>query len=140
MGPPAARVASGTNGNRTKLLMHRIWLTLPETERIRLVRSHHAAAREKVRNVKAHASMHVTVENQIASWYGPSKRAVARLQSQGLSRHEARHAIAFVAAQFIYELNNGQNCRGASFVSVAHERDYRQLHAEVWLSEAGRKS
>jgi hypothetical protein len=67
-------------------------------------------------------------------------RVSARLQSQGLSRHEALHASAFVVAQFIYELNNGQTAEEqASFQSRMSET-IDQLHAEVWPSEAGRKS
>ena len=116
------------------------WLALPETERIRLAQSHHIAARVKAPNMKAHAAMHVVVENQIATGYGPSKRAVARLQSQGLSRHEAIHAIASIVAQFVHELNNGRTAAAwASFQSRMSEAIER-LDAEVWLSGAGRSS
>jgi hypothetical protein len=86
----------------------REWLELPESERIRLAQSYHVAARVKVPSMKAHAAIHAMVENQIASGYGPSKRAVARLQAEGLSRHEAIHALGSVLAQFIYELGQGQ--------------------------------
>jgi len=80
------------------------WLKLPETERLRLAASHHVAARIKTAGMKAHAALHVVVENQFALGYGPSKRAVVRLQAQGLSRHEAIHAIGAVVARFMGEL------------------------------------
>src|SRR5678815_4077639 len=86
----------------------REWLALPESERIRLAQNCHTAARVKVPNLKTHAVMHAAVENQVAQGYGPSKRAVARLQSEGLSRHEAIHAIGSVVAEFVYELSQDQ--------------------------------
>ncbi len=58
--------------------------------------------------MKFHAVSHAIVETQIAQGYGPSKRAIARLQSEGLSRHEALHAIAAVNFQFAGELLQGQ--------------------------------
>ncbi len=84
------------------------WLALPEGERIRLVRSYHVARKLRAPSMKAHAALHVVIENQLASGYGPSKRAVARLLSDGLSRHDALHAIASVVTQFIYESTQGQ--------------------------------
>jgi len=111
----------------------REWLALPESERIRLAQNYHVAARVKVPNMKAHAAIHAAVENQIASGYGPSKRAVARLQSEGLPRHEAIHAIGSVVAQFIYELSQGQTEeQRASFQSRMGEA-IEHLHADNWL-------
>lgn len=79
------------------------WLSLGEAERIRLARNYHQAARIKVPNVKAHAAIHAAVENQIAMGFGPSCRAVERLQQEGLSRHDALHAIGSVVAEFVME-------------------------------------
>jgi hypothetical protein len=87
----------------------REWLALPESERIRLAQSYHVAGRLKVPSMKAHAAAHAAVENQIASGYGPSRKAIVRLQSEGLSRHEAVHAIGSVIGQFIYDLGQGQS-------------------------------
>jgi hypothetical protein len=110
------------------------WLALSEAQRIRLVQSYHVSARVKVPNMKTHAAMHAAVENQIATGYGPSKRAIARLQSEGLSRHEAIHAIASIVAQFIYELSKGQTAEEkASFQSRLNE-SIEGLHAEQWFS------
>jgi hypothetical protein len=112
----------------------RDWLALPELERIRLAQNYHVSARMKVPSMKAHATMHAAVENQIATGYGPSKRAVLRLQSEGLSRHEAIHAIASIVAQFIYELHQEQTAeQQASFQSRMGEAIER-LHAKQWLS------
>lgn len=82
------------------------WLALPEGERIRMAHSFHQAARIKLPNVKLHAAIHVAIENQIATGYGPTCRAMDRLQEQGLTRHEAIHAIGNVLAHVIYELSS----------------------------------
>ena len=112
------------------------WLALPELERIRLALSYHLSARLKAPNMKAHATMHAAVENQIATGYGPSKRAVVRLQSEGLSRHEAIHAIASVVAQFIYEMNTGQTAEQQTTSQSRMGEAIERLHAEQWLSSA----
>lgn len=110
------------------------WLALSELERIRLVQSHHVSTRVRVPNMKAHAAMHAAVENQIATGYGPSKRAIARLQSEGLTRHEAVHAVASVVAQFIYELNTGQTAEQQSSFQSRMGQAIEGLHAQQWLS------
>lgn len=115
----------------------RAWLALPELERIRLAQNYHVAARLKIPGMKAHAALHAAVENQIATGYGPSKRAVARLQSEGLSRHDAVHAIASVIATFIHELQRERSDeQQASFQSRMAE-EIESLHAENWLSSGG---
>jgi len=81
--------------------------------------------------------MHVVVENQIASGYGPSKRAVARLQSEGLTRHEAVHAIGSVVAQFIYELAQGQTEEQRATFQSRMDEAVEHLHAKDWLEETG---
>lgn len=82
----------------------RKWLALNEHERIRLAQNYHQAARIKMPSVKAHAAIHAAVENQIATGFGPSCRAIERLQKEGLTRHEAVHAIGSVLAAFIHEV------------------------------------
>ena len=68
------------------------WLALGEQERIDLASQFHKAARIKIPNAIAHASIHVIVENQIAENIEPIVRAMSRLQREGLSRHDALHA------------------------------------------------
>ena len=98
------------------------WHSLDEAERVRLVQNHHVAIRTKVQNIKAHAAMHAIVENQIAIGYGPTKRAIVRLQQSGLSRHDALHSIGSVIARFMFELNQQQTEeQKASFQSRMNE-------------------
>ena len=66
------------------------WLALDEQERIELAEAHHRAARIELPNAKVHAVFHTIVENQIAGGLESVVRAMARLQHEGLSRHDAR--------------------------------------------------
>ena len=70
------------------------WLALDEQERIQLAEAYHRAARIKLPNVKVHAVFHAIIENQIAEGLDPVLRAMKRLANEGLSRHDAIHAIA----------------------------------------------
>jgi hypothetical protein len=79
------------------------WLGLPEHERMRIVSTFHMVHRLKAGDAKGHAAMHVIVENQIAIGFGPTVRAMARLQTQGLSRHDALHAIGSVVSNHMFE-------------------------------------
>jgi hypothetical protein len=80
------------------------WLALDEQERIRLADAHHRAARIRLPSVATHALIHAVVENQIAEGLDCVLRAMARLMSEGLSRHDALHAIGSVVAEHLYEI------------------------------------
>jgi hypothetical protein len=75
------------------------WLALGEQERMQVVKNFHNSARIKTRSIRSHAALHTIVENQIAQGYGPTRKALARLLSSGLSRHDALHAIGAVVAR-----------------------------------------
>ena len=106
------------------------WLALDEQLRIQLVEEHHRAARIKQPNLKAHATFHAIVENQIAENTESVVRAMARLTTEGLSRHEALHAIASVLAEHIHDLFNAKadQSNSASIYNTAVER----LTAKGW--------
>lgn len=82
------------------------WLALDEGERIHLVESYHRDARVELPKAARpmHASIHVVVENQLASNDEPVVRALTRLRKEGLSRHDAVHAIGSVLGEHIYDL------------------------------------
>jgi hypothetical protein len=82
------------------------WLALDEGERILLVESYHRDARIPLpkRARTLHASIHVVVENQLALNDERVVRALARLMKEGLSRHDAIHAIGSIVTEEIYDL------------------------------------
>jgi hypothetical protein len=108
------------------------WLALDEQERIQLAEAYHRAARIKLPNVKAHACFHAIVENQIAEQLEPVVRAMARLMKEGLSRHDALHAIGSVVADQFYEAMHTED---EDFATTAHARynaAVERLTAKEW--------
>ena len=79
-----------------------MWLSIDEQERIDLVERFHRSERIHLPNIKMHAIFHAIIENQIAEQHDPVVRAMARLATEGLSRHECIHAIAWVLAHEFY--------------------------------------
>jgi hypothetical protein len=80
------------------------WLHTDEGERIELVSSYHRRKKVHLPNARLHAVIHVVVENQLALGEEVVVETLARLQREGLSRHEAVHAIGSVLAADLYEL------------------------------------
>src|SRR5215207_811508 len=75
----------------------RLWRAADESELMELVARWHAVARIRMPNPGAHAALHVMVENQAAMLAEtPVAEAIKRLMGEGLSRHEALHAIGSV--------------------------------------------
>jgi hypothetical protein len=81
------------------------WLEMDEGERLLLVEEYHRDARIALPRCarRLHASMHVVVENQLAEPDAPVVCALARLMQEGLSRHDAVHAIGSVVAEGIHD-------------------------------------
>jgi hypothetical protein len=80
------------------------WLQTDEGERIELVSSYHRRKKVHLPNAQLHAVVHVVVENQLALGEEVVVETLARLQREGLSRHDALHAIGSVLAADLYEL------------------------------------
>lgn len=80
------------------------WLETDEGERIELVSAYHRRKKVHLPNGQLHAVIHVIVENQLALGEEVVVETLARLQSEGLSRHDALHAIGSVLAADLYQL------------------------------------
>ena len=109
------------------------WLALDEGERIELVASYHRRKKTRLPNAQLHAVIHVVVENQVALGQEVVVSTLARLQAEGLSRHDALHAIGSVLAEDLYELMR----EPAAETNQAYGRyldRLKALTAEEWLS------
>jgi hypothetical protein len=113
------------------------WLALDEDERIQLAEAHHRAARIKLPNAKVHAVFHTIVENQIAEGLKPIVRAMARLQGEGLSRHDALHAIGSVSAGQFFEAMKSKAPDDASVTQARYNAAVERLTAKSWREEYG---
>ena len=80
-----------------------------------------------------HAALHSVVENQIAEELQTVRETVARLQAEGLSRHDAIHAVASVLVGRLQALlREGAQ---SQFEVEAYFQDLRSLSAQGWLKK-----
>lgn len=109
------------------------WLAIDEAERLYLIEQYHRDARVPMpkSNRRTHATIHVIVENQIASDDQTTVRTtLSRLMNDGLTRHEAIHAIGSVLAEHIYHILRGEKTIPDPHASYYMALD--QLTAEKW--------
>ena len=110
------------------------WTALDEAERIALVTEYHRRASIKLPNLRAHAALHVVIENQ--ALMGDETHVAAtlvRLMHEGLDRHDAVHAVASVLSGVLFDQIKG---RGADGINAAYFRELAQLTAGKWLSQS----
>ena len=69
------------------------WLQTDEGARIEQVSSYHRRHKTPLPNDELHAVIHVVVENQLALGDAVVVVTLARLKSEGLTRHDVLHAI-----------------------------------------------
>ena len=115
----------------------RTWLALDEQERISLAEEWHRRVKIDLPSVKAHAAFHAIVENQIALNLAPVVRAIPRLMKQGLSRHDAIHAVASVLAEHLHEQANAKIEESGEVVRARYDAEVERLNARDWLAKYG---
>jgi hypothetical protein len=107
------------------------WLGTDEGERIELVSAYHRRQKIKLPNSQLHAVIHVVVENQLALGEETVGNTLSRLQGEGLSRHDAIHAIGSVLAENLYELmQEGDASTGAPYQRYLER--LQRLTAKNW--------
>ena len=112
------------------------WLEFDESERIEAVKEYHRRAKVRLPNANLHATTHVIVENQVA--FGdayPVKSVLLRLMEEGLSRHDAIHAIGLVLAERLFA---GLKEEGApADLNAEYLEKLNRLTAESWRKQSG---
>jgi hypothetical protein len=114
------------------------WLEADELERIALVQAFHRDRGIHLPNLRLHAAIHVVIENQLAMGERDVVEALARLQRDGLSRHDAVHAIGMVVSEQLFEAMkapSGTNRR--ENLGPGYLERIRQLTVQEWLDSAG---
>src|SRR5262245_16374745 len=115
------------------------WTALDEGERQYLVERYHRKKRIQVPNSPLHAAIHVIVENQVALGSEiPAQKTLARLMREGLTRHDAVHAIGSVLAGRIFDLIRRDE-KGED-VNTEYYRQLEELTAETWLKSFTKES
>lgn len=111
-----------------------LWTDLDESEQIALVAEFHRRARIKLPDSQLHTTMHVIVENQaFMDDETPVAATLARLIDEGLSRHDAVHAIASVLAVQIF---NTLQRHVEGDPNALYFRKVSELTASKWRSPA----
>jgi len=111
------------------------WLATGEADRIAAVEAHHRHQRIRLSRPALHATLHTVVENQLALGEQVVIEALARLRLEGLTRHEAVHAIGMVLAEQIYDVLKDQG-EVTSDLNKPYLDRVRQLTAERWRQAA----
>ena len=111
------------------------WLELDKQQRVDRVERYHRRAGIDLPNPTLHAAIHAVVENQLALNDEPVVRALARLRKEGLSRHDALHAIGSVVAEQIYDLlqlkDTSETSRARYYAAI------ERLNATQWRDGSG---
>ena len=113
------------------------WLALDSEVRIAQAEVFHKKRRIHMPGPKAHAVFHAIVENQIAEDVVAVVRAVPRLMAQGLSRHDAIHAIGWVLAQHLHEVMTSDQPDEPAVTNARYAAEVERLQAQDWLSQGG---
>lgn len=114
-----------------------LWLALTEEERKALVLRHHHGRVERTLHPPGyprdfHATLHVLVENEVASKEPPiTAQTLDRLCAEGLRRHAAVHALIEVLVRAL----GGQ----WSYTPDAWEAHLNSIHAGEWLGTQMRR-
>ncbi len=108
------------------------WLRASEDERISAVRAYHRRVRARLPRERLHAAIHVVVENQLALEERVVVETFARLQREGLTRHEAIHAIGKALAEHLYDLQHDKAARAGEDRNAGYFQALRELTAASW--------
>jgi len=107
------------------------WLATGEADRIAAVEAYHRHLRIHSPRPTLHATVHTIVENQLVLGEQVVNEALTRLRSEGLTRHEAVHAIGMVLAEQIYDVLKDRGGVTSDLNKPYLDR-VRRLTAEQW--------
>lgn len=112
------------------------WLAMDEDKRIRLVEDYHRRKRIEAPDLTVHALFQTLVENQVALGDEiPVRKTLHRLMEEGLSRHDALHAIGCVLSARIWEHQRDRR----QWDDEAYHRQLEELTPEKWHEEFGQE-
>jgi sirohydrochlorin ferrochelatase len=110
------------------------WLGLEESERVILVASFHRRTKIQLPNAQVHAAIHTVVENQLAEELQTVRETLERLKAEGLSRHDAIHAVGSVLVEHLNRVIREK--AGSADAVESYFRELRSLTAEGWRRKA----
>jgi hypothetical protein len=112
----------------------RRWRAQNEMDLMDIVQRYHRRAGIRLPDERIHAALHVMVENQVAlGAQTPVGEAVDRLMAEGMSRHDAIHAVGAVLDKHVFQAHS----TGIPVSREAYYADIRAVTKEGWLAEFG---
>ena len=111
------------------------WLDLPESNRMLAVEKYHKVNRIKLPNARGHAAFHVMVENQLAEGYEPTVRAIVRLVNEGLTRHDAVHAVGSAVSEQLFNAMKAEQADPPEITQALVSAAIERLTAKTWLEQ-----
>ena len=108
------------------------WLGLAEDTKIDLVVAYHRRRHPRTPRVRLHATFHTIIENQLAANETVVVDTLQRLQGEGLSRHDAVHAIGSVLAAQVYDVLKHEQPASGEDPNEAYAEELRKLTAASW--------
>lgn len=105
-----------------------VWLEAEESERIDAVTRNHEQTGVAAGSLRGHAIVHSMVETQLARGLQGVGTVVERLQTEGLDRHGAVHAVGSVLRKILYAAASGDG----TFDENAYGDALRALTAAEW--------
>ena len=110
------------------------WRAQNEMELMDIVQRYHRRAGIRLPDERVHAALHVMVENQVAlGAQTPVGEAVNRLMGEGMSRHDAIHAVGAILDKHVFRAHS----TGVPVSRDAYYADIRAVNKEDWLAEYG---
>lgn len=110
------------------------WDLLDEDEKLALVQQYHERYDSDLPDLALHSLVHTIIENQIALGdESPVAATLARLEREGLDRHDAIHAIASVLVNHLHEILSGSDTK---VINEQYFEALTELTAESWSSQA----
>jgi hypothetical protein len=107
------------------------WLAADEIEKQLSVETYHRRKRIRLPNATVHACFHVVVENQLAEGVPEVLDAYNRLRRDGLSRHDALHALGYVLVTNIHSAFKAINTKPN--LNERYLEELKSLSADEWL-------
>jgi hypothetical protein len=108
------------------------WLAEDQSQLMDIIERYHRRERVELPKPRLHATIHLIVENQIAMGDELTVAAtVQRLVRDGLSRHEAIHAVAWVLMRYLTETMRTKT----EMDQEAYNQEIRELTEEHWRAD-----
>jgi hypothetical protein len=107
-----------------------LWQAASDEEKLRAIIDHHRRAGITMANDRLHAAIHVVVENQLALGEAVVIDTMARLVREGLTRHDAIHAVGSVLVKHLTAALRSPTDKQQ--LAEAYLTDLADLTADTW--------